>query len=69
VGYGVVKANPFLNGYSAADLIAWAAKKMNQKAPAVTVQSAPAAPPQPVIKYAANQAFLAMKAAVNTLLQ
>ncbi|MFL5260315.1 MAG: M23 family metallopeptidase [Hyphomicrobiales bacterium] len=69
VGYGVVKANPFLNGYSAADLIAWAARKMNQKAPVVSVQNAPAAPPKAVIKYAANQAFLAMKAAVDTLLQ
>jgi murein DD-endopeptidase MepM/ murein hydrolase activator NlpD len=71
LGSGVVQANPFLAGWSTADLIAWAAKKMNQKVPVVTAGGAPTAtkPVAPVVKYVENKAFLAMKMAVNTLLQ
>jgi murein DD-endopeptidase MepM/ murein hydrolase activator NlpD len=65
-GAGVVNANPFLSGHTASWVIEWAARKMNQKAP---VETAEAGPAKPLVKYAGNKAFLAMKMAVNTLLQ
>src|SRR5205814_3606790 len=54
---GVISANPFLAGHTASWVIEWAARKMNQKEP---VQTAQAAPSEPLIKYAGNKAFLAM---------
>jgi murein DD-endopeptidase MepM/ murein hydrolase activator NlpD len=58
----VIKANPFLTGMSANDVVNWAARKMRQKAPAV------AAPEPPRNQFADNRQFAAMKQAVETLL-
>jgi murein DD-endopeptidase MepM/ murein hydrolase activator NlpD len=58
----VIKANPFLTGWSASDVVNWAARKMKQKAPAV------AAPQPPRNEFAGNEQFRAMKQAIETAL-
>jgi murein DD-endopeptidase MepM/ murein hydrolase activator NlpD len=58
----VIKANPFLTGWSASDVINWAARKMKDKAPAI------AAPQPPRNEYAGNAQFQAMKQAIETAL-
>lgn len=47
LGPAVVKANPFLEGMTAQDLQAWAAKKMGAALPQPGVQSVPVASPSP----------------------
>jgi len=61
----VIKANPFLTGWSAAKVVQWAASKMSktkQKGPAV------AAPQPPLNQFADNQQFVALKQAIGTVL-
>jgi murein DD-endopeptidase MepM/ murein hydrolase activator NlpD len=59
----VIKANPFLRGWSASDVVNWAARKMKQKAPAIA-----AAPEPPRNQFAGNAQFQAMKQAIETAL-
>jgi murein DD-endopeptidase MepM/ murein hydrolase activator NlpD len=59
----VITANPFLRGWSAADVVNWAARKMKQKAPAVA-----SAPEPPRNQFAGNAQFQAMKQAIETAL-
>jgi murein DD-endopeptidase MepM/ murein hydrolase activator NlpD len=60
----VINANPFLRGWSASDVVNWAARKMQQKAPVV----AAAAPQPPRNQFAGDAQFLAMKQAIETAL-
>jgi murein DD-endopeptidase MepM/ murein hydrolase activator NlpD len=59
----VIKANPFLTGRSAGYVVEWAAKKMKQKGPSVA-----AAPRPPQNEFARNTQFVAMKQAIETVL-
>jgi murein DD-endopeptidase MepM/ murein hydrolase activator NlpD len=60
----VITANPFLRGWSASDVVNWAARKMKQKAPVI----AAAAPEPPRNQFAGNAQFQAMKQAIETAL-
>jgi hypothetical protein len=59
----VIKANPFLTGKSAGYVVEWAARKMKQKGPSVAT-----APEPPRNVFADNPQFVAMKQAIETVL-
>jgi hypothetical protein len=55
LGEAVVKANPFLANMTAADLRAWADRKMGGQAPQATAQAQAPAPVRPVMQAQAQQ--------------
>ena len=65
-GASVVKANPFLQDFSTADLINWAARKMAGKGKAPVIASTPAQ--AKARSFASNAGFVKFKDAVTAML-
>lgn len=62
----VIKANPFLTGKSAGYVVEWAARKMRQKSKSTAVAASAPEPPRNL--FAGNAEFVALKQAIETLL-